>query len=608
VKTRLQHIGEARIALENYKEPVPVGVARPANWLVTAVVAVLAAAGAGFVCWRMTRPEPAPFVRLSVNLGRDALTQSVTRNTTFDLSADGRKVAYVARGPAGVPQLAIRYFDREQPLLLPGTEDAISPFFSPDGEWVVYAAAGKLKKVMSGGGLPIPLADAPNPRGGTFDAAGDIIVAPNIRGGLMLIPVAGGAPRPYTNLTGAEVTHRWPHALPGGAGVVFISSATPGNYENAVIEFASPKGERKVLHRGGYMPRYLASGHLTFMSQGNLFAAPLDLQKMELTGPPVAVLHDVDAESGGGLAPLAASANGMFLYRSGMGQRISDLVWVDAAGRQERLPLKPMEIRSFHLSPDGKRVAIGGRSGDVSVYNIATDVLTRLQSIGGDPLWTPDGRHLACTNIRGITLLPSDGSGISMPLTDNPIDAPSGWGPDASVLYFSRANELWRLPLDWTGGGPPKPGRPSRVEGAAATRTRISPDGRFGAGSSTVSGNYEVNVFSLADGQKSRWQVSTEGGFAPTWSPRGNELFYVRGDGRVVSVPYRTDGESFQPGKAQLWEEGKGTESRLGIEVSPDGKRYLSLAVPEGQKDAPQAETILLLGFFDELKRRVGGK
>jgi hypothetical protein len=119
----------------------------------------------------------------------------------------------------------------------------------------------------------------------------------------MLSPAEGGAPRPYTGTTGNEITHRWPHALPNGAGVVFISSETAGNYENSMIEFASPKGERKVLHRGGYMPRYLASGHLLFMSQGTLFAAPLDVGKRELAGQPVAVLHDVDAEAGGGLAP-----------------------------------------------------------------------------------------------------------------------------------------------------------------------------------------------------------------------------------------------------------------------------------------------------------------
>jgi serine/threonine protein kinase len=62
--TRLRDIGEARIALERYAEPVKtMAPRRPANWLVTTAVAIVAAAGAGFVGWRMVRPEPPPFLR-----------------------------------------------------------------------------------------------------------------------------------------------------------------------------------------------------------------------------------------------------------------------------------------------------------------------------------------------------------------------------------------------------------------------------------------------------------------------------------------------------------------------------------------------------------------
>jgi Tol biopolymer transport system component len=136
---------------------------------------------------------------------------------------------------------------------------------------------------------------------------------------------------------------------------------------------------------------------------------------------------------------------------------------------------------------------------------------------------------------------------------------------------------------------------------------RISPDGRFSAWTSNLAGRPEVVVTSLTDEGKGRWQVSPDGGLSPAWSPRGGELFYMSQDGRVMAVPYRVDGDTFQPGKAQPWAEARGTDPRRGIDVTPDGKRYLSAAWPEGDKDAPKPEAVLLLGFFEELKRRLAG-
>ena len=46
-----------------------------------------------------------------------------------------------------------------QAVALPGTEGAEYPFFSPDGQWVGFAAGKKLKKVALSGGPPIDLCE-----------------------------------------------------------------------------------------------------------------------------------------------------------------------------------------------------------------------------------------------------------------------------------------------------------------------------------------------------------------------------------------------------------------------------------------------------------------
>jgi hypothetical protein len=123
-----------------------------------------------------------------------------------------------------------------------------------------------------------------------------------------------------------------------------------------------------------------------------------------------------------------------------------------------------------------------------------------------------------------------------------------------------------------------------------------------------MSGKLEVVVTSLQEGKDARWQVSSDGGFSPAWNPTGKELFYMRGDGRVMVVPYTVDGDTFLPGKGQLWAEAKGTDPRRGISISKDGKRYLTAAWPEGEGSRESSRLVLLLGFFEELKRRMAGR
>jgi serine/threonine-protein kinase len=102
---------------------------------------------------------------------------------------------------------------------------------------------------------------------------------------LVLVPSAGGAPTPVTKPSKekAEQTHSWPQALPGRAAVLFTSSF--GGFDDANIDILSFKtGERKTVLRGGFFGRYLPSGHLVYMHQNTLFAAPFDLSRQAVTG------------------------------------------------------------------------------------------------------------------------------------------------------------------------------------------------------------------------------------------------------------------------------------------------------------------------------------
>ena len=132
----------------------------------------------------------------------------------------------------------------------------------------------------------------------------------------------------------------------------------------------------------------------------------------------------------------------------------------------------------------------------------------------------------------------------------------------------------------------------------------ISPDGRWLAYDCDESGRKEIYVQSLPD-MSGKWQVTTEGGSEPLWSPDGRELFY-RVENRMMAVTIETDpifvsGNPILLFEGQYYEEPTGSRS---YDVSPDGQRFLM--IKEGDSADDQRNRTELIGvenWFEELKR-----
>jgi serine/threonine-protein kinase len=281
------------------------------------VLAIVAAVG-WWTAWRSTRPVDNPLLRLSVDLGPDAI---VGAHITAAISPDGTRLAFLARGPNGTTQLATRLLDQPQATLLSGTEGAGDPFFSPDGQWIGFFAEGKMKKVSVRGSAVITLCDAPDGRGAAWGEDGIIIATlSGVSGiGLSRVPAAGGTPQVITNpIEKGEATHRWPQILPGGQAVLFMANTNVSKYDDSSIEVLSLKtGEVKVVQHGGYFGRYLPSGYLVYIHQGTLFGVPFDLTRLEVSGTPTPLLEDVAGDSNTAGGQFDFSRNGTFVYLSG---------------------------------------------------------------------------------------------------------------------------------------------------------------------------------------------------------------------------------------------------------------------------------------------------
>jgi predicted Ser/Thr protein kinase len=235
-------------------QPERVAHARPLPWVVAAVL-VLALIVTGTLLWRATRPVERPLMRFSADLGPEAVEGA---NITAAISPDGARLAFVARGPGGKEQLATRLLDQANLTLLPGTENAADPFFSPDGQWIGFFADGKMKKISVQGGAAVTLCDAPGPGGASWGEDGSIIatLTYGFGGGLFRLPEAGGTPQAITKPGDkGEVTHRWPQILPGGQAVLFTGNTVSAAFDNANIEIPLSLEDRPM--EGGATRRLL---------------------------------------------------------------------------------------------------------------------------------------------------------------------------------------------------------------------------------------------------------------------------------------------------------------------------------------------------------------
>jgi Tol biopolymer transport system component len=597
-----------------------------------AALLAVVAASSSWIAYRATRPAaPQPLTRFSVDLGPEAVAGP---RITAAISPDGRRLAFVARGAGGKEQLATRLLDQANPTFLAGTENASDPFFSPDSQWIGFFADSKMKKISVAGGAALSLCDAPNARGASWGEGGNIVVTLNFLAaiGLSRVSAAGGTPQTLTkpgDKDKSEVSHRWPQILPGGEAVLFTSNTVNGAYDDGFIEVLSLKtGQWKMVQRGGYFGRYLATsnraGQLVYVHQGTLLGVPFDLDRLEVRGTPSPLLEDVagDPTSAGG--QFDVSRNGTFVYLGGKSSAEGwPLVWLDSTGKTEPLLASPGAYFTPRLSPDGKRLAVSVSANAIGVYDSQRDTMTPLTfkpQFILSPVWTPDGKHIAFAVTAGaiptLQWIRSDGAGEAQPLLESKTELrPYSFSPDGKRLAFADSSsetgfDLWTLPLDLSDPEHPKAGKPELFLRTMADEFEpaFSPDGRWIAYRSTAAGVNEIYVQPFP-GPGGKWLISNGGGKHPVWSRNGRELFYQAPDYRIMVATYSAKGDSFAPDKARPWAQTQILEPNAlnwNLDLAPDGKRFVVAPRREatgGQKGS--VHVTVLLNFFDELRRRV---
>jgi Tol biopolymer transport system component len=627
---RLPHIGVARLEIDD-PDADPLAVATTdatgrgsrARTTVPWALAVVGLATAGALGGLMLRHrEAATFgaVRFALTTAGDVTfghnvngRGSGPPAPQFAPSPDGRIIAYVAYKAGQSPELWIRRLDESFARVLPGTDDASFPFWSPDSRFIAFFAQGKLKTIDIGGAPPLTVCEASAGEGGTWNRDNVIVFAADGASGLFRVSAGGGGATPVTKLDAAsgEYSHRWPQFLPDGRHFLYLAmrGAVGGSAAatdlRAIYVASLDSADRTLVLRGALRPAY-GSGHLLFLREATLMAQPFDTRTLRLVGDPVPIANGVANNVSNGRTALSLSDSGALAYRTGVtasaGRQV--LVWRDRTGQTRGTVGAPADYVEAQLSPDARTVAVlignrvvpdpnaqGPQPGDLWTLDLSRNAIpTRLTSRANQLKqgleWSVDSRRVAFMGVDGsrggvyAQAVPGVGDAERLFAFEGLgalLYRPTSWSPDGrfvALRLFDLGNShrmIDLLPI--FGDRKPTPVFQSTFNYDNAV---FSPDGRWIAYTSDKGGTSDVYVRAFPNGDR-EWRLSERAGDAPKWRGDGRELFYWNPLLRsMMAVAIRSDG-SFELGTpVKLFDVAFMPRGGVGqYSVTADGQRFL---------------------------------
>ena len=556
-RARLRDIGDA---LHELSAPAgtadavpPAGARQAASRPGVGVVLVVAGLIVGaIVTWlalgdRTLEVTPAASVRLTLPPppgARFGGAMSSLEATTVAVAPDGQTVAFIASRLGEAPRVWLRPLAGDTARDLPGTDYAISVFWSPDGRSLAFFAAGQLKRMEIAGGAPVKVCDVQVGTGlsGSWGRNGDILFATVHGPRIWRVPAGGGAP--VDALVPSDgIRSLWPRHLPDGRRFLYTEGLSSISGQ---IMLAEPDGRRTPLVQAASQAQWVDPDWLLFVREGTLLAQRVDLDARRMVGEPVSVLGSVTYSSATGWSNVAASPTGTIVAQWQLDQ--SRVAWFDAAGREMTSIGSPATYFTLRLAPDDGSLLFARLRPELGTYDIWRTDLARLseQPVTTSPAmetgeaWVPGGRAVVYTsakdgppNLHHKDLI----TGVERRLTTmTRFHFPNDVTADGTqVIYQDRTGAAsWDLMA--ISIADPKEPTPLFASAADETGARVAPGGTQLSFASTESDRQQVYVSPFpVTGAKT--QVSRAGGNNARWRRDGRELYFLSRDRMLMAAP-----------------------------------------------------------------------
>lgn len=563
----------------------------PARRLAMALLAC-AVAGLGLVALRRTdarpsAPHPVAFTVPPPPGSEFTPTDSSVKSPQLAVSPDGRYVAFVATGADRVSQIWLRSIDSSVARPVAGTAEATCPFWSASSRSLGFFNQGHVKRIDVDSGRALVLAPARAGRGGAWNGEDTLLFSPDTNTEIFSLSSDGTVDQQTVLSTARrETSHRWPQFLPDGRHFIYFAKSADDAQSGIRFATLDAPGDAVVVHTG-FSAIYAPPDHLLYVSDDALVAVGFDVAHGRVTDAPVTLVEHV-ARSSNFYGAFSASNTGVVAYATSAS--LTELAWIARDGRRLGTAASPGQYVDFQLSPDGRRLAVA----EVEEHSDRSDLrlldlsrggnlrLTTSAATDASPVWSPDGTQLVFRSNRegqhDLYMRPAVGGGADeLFVKSSAAKYPTSWTPDGRFVVYhafaeSTHHDVWAAAV-----GPAGPPRPLIHTEFDELQGQISPSGRWLAYTSNQSSRFEVYVQALNANGRS-WQVSIDGGSDPKWRADEKEMFYVDGDGRVMSVPL-SDATSFDPGVPRPLFQLRGftfvSPYLSAYNIDADGRRFL---------------------------------
>jgi hypothetical protein len=431
--------------------------------------------------------------------------------------------------------------------------------------------------------------------------------------------------------------------LPGGEWLLFTlaRSVGPNRWNEAEIVIESlGDGERRVLRQGGSDARYLASGHVAYLFENDLYASSFDARALDIGDDrfrlvqgvagatlPVELPPEVNGflgigAGGSGAGQYAVSRTGSLVYLPGRAPRIEtqvvpdspltgagarrSLLWVDRAGNATPLPIAADAFLMARISPDGKQVALVVGAvplaappppADIFVLDLETmntRQITFSAARDDSPVWSADSRLIYYRSYvddganGGVYVISADGGESTLVLSSPDVPNPGPWSmADEHTLLLGQAAtltdvDLFALDVDRAEI------TPVLDDDAILVEPSVSPAGPWMLYyERPADGPPAINLRPYPNVRDQRRPVAL--GTQPAFAGDGTEIFYFDDEGlSAVPVGYEPFqvGDStalFRDDQTKYWWAVGGPNGRFGRswDVDPVNDRFLMISMPE---------------------------
>jgi eukaryotic-like serine/threonine-protein kinase len=353
------------------------------------------------------------------------------------LSPDGQMLAFISPNDStGVPGLFVQRVGDPTATELAGTEGASYPFWSPDNGYVGFFAKAKLMKIPALGGSSQALAVAQAGRGGSWGARNVILYTPEAQGGMWRVNADGTAAAPLNPaLYGkGEQSHRWPVFLPDADHFLFWAGDFINNPDDRIsgIYESSLDAKEKKLILLTYSNVGVGPGHIFYVDpKRRLVSSPFDVSKGAISGEPQIVSNSVGYMPATLRGTFSAAADGSLVYSTGTGTSLSQVTWLNRAGKELGHVGEPGTISNPILSPDDRHVAVDiaelkANTVDIWLEAVEGNSSTRFTfgpSEEVNAVWSRDGKTIAYRSVGELAkLLAKPSSGLERERTVLSID------------------------------------------------------------------------------------------------------------------------------------------------------------------------------------------